>query len=172
MLYVILGILILIVSFVVALISLVYEQRKVEERTKDEEVETGLVEEDVADIVDMPEPISMPQVAVSHTAEPSALPSFSTSHDTGYEDVWWEKIQTSTASEKNIPVQNEEEESIAQIRQELAKLVHGNKSVPTSNLVDDTLKVDKDVQEVSRIDTKRRNLLMGEFSLGDIKKRD
>lgn len=188
MLYVVIGITILIVSFIIALFSLVLEQKKVEERTSDEDVESGLAAsggegeslgaehgEPTADAVggDIVTQSRQPSPAVPSSGDIN--PPFeqnSTGGDTAilaaHEDVWWNKISSNGAVVDSKSGDSDEEKSINAIRQELAKLT-GNKIGVGADVLDEPEPVNNGP---SRIDAKARNLLAGEFSLGDIKKRD
>ncbi len=182
--YVILGIIILIVSFVVALISLVYEQRRVEGRKAEVEEEDSIVEagggtetsteavehaeaeeDDLRRETDVVLPERLP------AGEP--VPSVQARQDTGNftspigeEEVWWNTLVAGSSGTGNTLDDSEEQKSIRAIQAELAKIVSDKSG---------GLNAQGRVQEkavTGPYEAKKRDFLVGEFSLDDIRGRD
>lgn len=191
MIYVVLGIIVLVVSFVFALISLVYEQRKLEKKQSELDEESGLIEANrgVGSAVDSmqtasvassssgavvsataqkstDEPLNAPDYAPSSNAPAADTHLINASQSLGFSDdgTWWKRLEKDALNRNEKP-QNEEDKSIEEIRLELSKMI--------SNKVDVGLR-EESVQEdfESRNEQKKKHLLAGEFSLGDIKNKD
>jgi len=175
MFYVIVGILILIISFIVALLSLVWEQKKVEERIDDvDEAGAPSSVEPVDGSVDSYESVVEP---VTDAVVPLGVVSgYDAMSDIGAggalsgadEEVWWNKISSRGSTEDTKPGDSDDAKSINAIREELAKITANKIGLRPSELAEPEV---VDV-ETSRMDAKKRNLLVGEFSLSDIRKKD
>lgn len=209
MVYVILGILVLILSFVVALVSLVYEQRKIEEKKEESESETsgsaqesvpvqhqgqeapqqfqttsqiltsfeqmnpneGIVQNDgFQNKQSMPvdDPVKThPEILPPFSEEPAAV--VAESHQpVSEEGVWWNRIQDSGQEPQKSKEESDEEESIQAIRDELSRLI-SNKTSPADARDEDVVVGDLNK---TRDEDRKQRVLVGEFSLGDVKRSD
>lgn len=160
MIYVILGIIILVVSFVVALISLIYEQRKVDELKSEEGPEISTsdsirrieVENEKDEKLGQDNLMSAQEVTIKNV-ESEAVPED--------ENVWWKRLEDKT--DGGIAPTKDEEASIQAIREELSKMIS------TKNDPEEVIEA-QEQNTFDRNEDKRQRVLVGEFSLRDVKR--
>lgn len=184
MIFAILGILVLVVSFVIALITLVREQGSIDDvgvAAKSEGDKDAVVVQTIKK-----EPVDR---LVAHKAEelnpyqkpPDAPFANVTSGDTldeasasleaetpvgvseGKPHVWWERLDE---RDDSLGETNEDEQSIEKIRQELAKLM----STKANTEVTD--EPEADLSQEPTLGGLTASTLSGEFSLREMKKKD
>lgn len=196
MIYVVLGIVVLIISFVVALISLVYEQRKVEERKSEQEAEDELAEANTGfepnynqagsaaegihsqassgDFVTHGLSGGMQDKTTVGPLQPSGpsvlqpnLGDQTTSHGDS-DDVWWNTLSAGAILDESAKATSDEDKSIQEIREELSKIILSK----TGDSVHEPDTVGHDEPSEDTLDDNKQRVLAGEFSLGEIRKQD
>lgn len=186
MIYVILGIIVLIASFIIALVSLVYEQNKLEKKQEEALEQSGLLEanvqqDKVGDVHDIPKtgteygswqntkPVLEKQ-KIDEGLPPEAYggsPSAAGEQNANYSDegAWWKQLEQVSFQKDELP-KSEEDKSIEAIKLELAKMVSGRGGRVAIDKTQETGETEIGDEQ------KKDQLLSGEFSLGDIKSRD
>lgn len=187
MIFAIIGIVILVVSFVIALITLVREQNKLNDAeiesvesdmaTAPERFKKVILDPDLTHRREEPKPYAQPlDVGGAHNALDSEILSEG-SHNiesvqeaetiVGKPNVWWERLDDAG---ENLEEKNEDEKSIEKIREELAKLM--STKTPASapmETEEENLLVEKNQNPESN--DLRAKTIAGEFSLREIKKK-
>lgn len=195
MFYVIAGIIVLVVSFVVALISLVYEQREVEGRMDDSEENEAVVEAgsgasglgpiatpdmgsgsvglDQAELASLGPGTGLlyPQVDVGVTQHGVPVAALGLVNRTAIQDdhqdgdLWWSKLTAGSSGRGNILGDSEEQKSIRAIQEELARLTAKKSGLGGQQ--------DTNVENSGLVDyvkNRESDRLSGEFSLENISK--
>ncbi|KKR78246.1 MAG: hypothetical protein UU23_C0001G0010 [Candidatus Curtissbacteria bacterium GW2011_GWA1_40_9] len=177
--YVILGIIVLIVSFVIALVSLVYEQRKVEERKSEEEGDlvvaanggAGSMVPNVTQGQDTELPLGSSRLSTLSGAnlpgDQTQLDSRVVASQTRDDDVWWNDLVGGSSGTGNVLPDSEEQKSILAIQEELARMTSAKTGTNSDQASLGGISDDKDSHQV-----RSKSFLSGEFSLADIRKKD
>ena len=176
MTFLLLAILILILSFVVALWSLVSEEKKIssDEGIREREIESrGLVNEAAAPLPEdagqekldkVVGTVDGPQTTTKSDFIPqqlSSAPTLSTGVSGGR--VWWEELEGKQA-ESDVVVSEDEQRSIEEIRAQLSQIVAARGHTTT----DDTEPVE--VFEENKKSSRDQKVFLGEISLSNLRR--
>ncbi|MEK7581257.1 MAG: hypothetical protein AAB512_03155 [Patescibacteria group bacterium] len=167
MIFVVLGIIVLVLSFVIALATLIRDQRKLEEENRRlqkegppslKKLEVGMVDSGDGTTARQPVPGQEPSDYQLHqTVSQAPDAAGETKSQVDEEGVWWRGIVDKVEPESNAS--DDEQKSIEAIRSELAKLTTQKRPASLDNM-----------PELGQNDHDKHNSLAGEFSPRDIKR--
>ncbi len=179
MIFLILAILVLILSFIVALFSLASEEKKFSqnERVRNRELEEDALTEEPVQVSNLgqstqdfyqqgpAQAAGTPPVATKSDYRPQQVSSVPNSNTgtSGGSRVWWEELEGKVQKEAGG---SEEDKSIEEIRNQLSQMISARGDTTT----DDTQPVEMVSDESEKKTVRDQKVFLGEISLSSLRK--